>query len=203
MNGYHRLFQPELSDVVDNVRALRDERFGSKLWSVLSIDAAHIMMPNMTDKDCSKILEACHLLGWNTGCYKPEQKSLCVEASAWNMAIWLSWWCQAEKTFGHVLGMCYLQWRGNLVPVDGNIDSHKYVNILETKFVTGSIQILHREEVDIPRWQCTRASVSIHPKMERKNTITNITWPPQSTVMNFIENMDDHQTAHTEGSITH
>jgi len=50
-----------------------------------------IMVLNMTDMDCSKILEACHLLGRNTGCYRPEQKCLCVEASAWNMAVRLSW----------------------------------------------------------------------------------------------------------------
>jgi len=89
-----------------------------------------IMVPHKTDMDCSKIMEACHLLGRNTGCYRPEQKFVWRRPHEIPLCGCLGG--DKQRKLSVVFwGFVTYKVVGNLVLFDGNIDSHKYVTILE------------------------------------------------------------------------
>ena len=75
---------------------------------------------------------------------------------------------------------------GNVVPVDGNIDSHKCVNILET-----SLWPVVSKYFTWKRWIFQDENAPVHWSsftQEWKEKI-NITWPAQSPDINIVENI--------------
>jgi len=92
---------------------------------------------------------------------------------------------------------------GILAPVDGNIDSHKYVEILEaslwpvvSKYFVGKRWIFQDDNAPVHRSAFTQ-------EWKEKNGIRNITWPAQSPDINIIENIWKVIKLHIQKEVSH